>query len=77
MQGLIYFQSASSGYIPLTQSHTSYENKSNKNLKSATNKEGEWRGTESHQDEEACTFYGGYSSMLKNGKVVSNLSALN
>jgi len=80
MQGLIYFQSASSGYIPLEQSHMNYEDESNRNPKSATKKEGEWRCTCRHSKssaEEVCTFYGGSGSMLKNGKVVSYLSALN
>jgi len=38
MQGLIYFQSSSSGYIPLTQSLFNYEDELNKIRKSATNK---------------------------------------
>jgi len=53
MQGLIYFQSASSGYIPLTQSLINYEGELNKNCKSATNKEGEWRCTCRHSKSSA------------------------
>jgi len=34
-------------------------------------------GTARHQHEEVCTFHGGCGSTLKNGKVVSNLPALN
>jgi len=53
MQGLIYFQSASSGYIPLTQSHMNYEDELNKNRKSATTKKGEWRCTCRHSKSSA------------------------
>jgi hypothetical protein len=79
MLGLIYFQSANYGYNPLTQSHMNYTEERNKNPKSATGggNEDAPLGTLSHQHKEVCTFYGGSgSSMMKNRKVVPNLSAL-
>jgi hypothetical protein len=55
MQGLIYFQTASSGYIPLTQSHMNYKDASNKNPKMQPKMRGNRDapvGTASHQHEQ-------------------------